>query len=181
MQFQYHANLTLGALRRWLIAQCYDSLMVSALWLAALIWLKVPWAPFWALLAGALQFIPHFGPLLTLLGPAMAMLFSRAPLERWLWLLGAYRGDCHGGWFTASALSDAPAESRAVLGIVADSDRARHRLPVLGSAVGAAPAGRHLCLPWRSKAAEHRLREQQFSSQCEGVIIPPEDHPDGGA
>ena len=62
----------------------------SGLWLVALLWLQVPWAPFWALVAGALQFIPHFGPLLALFGPAMAMLFSGAPLERWLGLLGAY-------------------------------------------------------------------------------------------
>jgi len=90
MQFQYHANLTLGSLRKWLIAQCYDCLIVSGLWLAALLWLHVPWAPLWALLAGTLQVIPHFGPLLSLLGPAMALLFSGAPIERWLWLLGAY-------------------------------------------------------------------------------------------
>jgi predicted PurR-regulated permease PerM len=90
MQFQYHANLTLDALGKWLRAQCYDSLAVGILWLAALLWLKVPWAPFWALLAAALQFIPHFGPVLALLGPAMAMLFAGAPLERWPWLLGAY-------------------------------------------------------------------------------------------
>jgi predicted PurR-regulated permease PerM len=90
MQFQYHANLTWEALRRWFIAQCYDSLLVAGFWLLALLCLHVPYAIFWALLAGALQWIPHFGLVLSLLGPAMAMLFSGAPLTRWLWLLGAY-------------------------------------------------------------------------------------------
>lgn len=90
MQFQYHANLTLGALRRWLVAQFYDSLIVGLFWFAALLWLKVPWAFFWALLAGALQFIPHFGPLFALVGPAMAMLFTGAPIRSWLYFLAAY-------------------------------------------------------------------------------------------
>ncbi len=90
MQFQYHANLTLGALRRWLIAQFYDSMIIGLFWLAALLWLSVPWAPFWAVLAAAFQFIPHFGPLLTLIGPAMAMLFTGAPIRRWLYLLATY-------------------------------------------------------------------------------------------
>src|SRR5450755_4208279 len=90
MQFQYHADLTLGALRRWMIAQCFDALLVSCLWLVALLWLQVPWAPFWAVVAGGLQFIPHFGPLVALFGPAMSMLFSGAPLERWLDFLAAY-------------------------------------------------------------------------------------------
>src|ERR1035438_4153367 len=90
MQFQYHVNLTLRALRRWFVAQCYDSLLVGAFWLAALLWLHVPWAPFWAFVAAALQFIPHFGPVLALAGPAMSMLFTRAPLERWLWFLAAF-------------------------------------------------------------------------------------------
>jgi predicted PurR-regulated permease PerM len=90
MQFQHHASLTLGALKRWLIAQLYDSIIVGLLWFAALHWLKVPWAPFWAILAGGLQFIPHFGPLFALIGPAMAMLFTGAPLRSWLYFLGTY-------------------------------------------------------------------------------------------
>jgi predicted PurR-regulated permease PerM len=90
MHFQYHARLTLGALRRWLIAQLYDSLIVACLWLAALVALKVPLAFVWAATAGALQFVPHFGPLLALFGPAMTMLLARAPTAHWLWFLAAY-------------------------------------------------------------------------------------------
>ena len=91
MHLQYHAKLTFGALRRWLIAQCYDSLLVVGLWWGVLFWLKVPWAPLWALLAGVLQFVPHFGPLLALIGPALAMLFSRAPMRHWFYFLGRMR------------------------------------------------------------------------------------------
>jgi predicted PurR-regulated permease PerM len=90
MQFQYHADLTLNALRRWFVAQCYDALLVSVLWLWALLSLQVPGAVFWAVVAGALQWIPHFGLVLAMFGPAMAMLFSGASLERWLGLLGSY-------------------------------------------------------------------------------------------
>lgn len=178
MQFQYHANLTLGALRRWLIAQCYDSLMVSALWLAALTWLKVPWAPFWALLAGALQFIPHFGPIFALLGPAMTMLFSGAPLERWLWLLGAY---------AAIATVDGLLLQPFLM-------RRQNRVPFWASLLtplvlgivfpfwGVLLAPPLLAVIYAHRAAPKQqmpLREQQFSKQCEGVIIPPEDHSNG--
>ena len=90
MQFQYHASRTFSALRRWFVAQFYDSLIVGLLWLAALLWLHVPWAPFWAMLAAALQFIPHYGPLLALFGTAMAMIFTGAPFQRWLCFLAAY-------------------------------------------------------------------------------------------
>lgn len=55
MQFQYHTDITLGALRRWLIVQCYDELAIGGLWLAAMLWLRVPWAPFWALTVAVLQ------------------------------------------------------------------------------------------------------------------------------
>ena len=36
----------------------------------------VPWAPFWAVLGGLLQYIPHFGPVLSLIGPAVAATVS---------------------------------------------------------------------------------------------------------
>src|SRR6266516_1056673 len=64
--------------------------LVSAMWLPALLWLHVPWAVFWALVAGGLQWLPHFGPVMALFGPAMSMLFSGASWTQWLCLLGAY-------------------------------------------------------------------------------------------
>jgi predicted PurR-regulated permease PerM len=177
MQFQYHANLTLGALRRWWVAQCYDSLIVSGLWLAALLWLRVPWAPFWAILAGILQFIPHFGPLLTLFGPAMALLFTGAPLERWFWFLGAYAAIA-----TVDGLILQPFLMRRqnrvpfwaslltpmLMGII---------LPFWG--VLLAPPVLAVIYAYRgTPKAVTPLHEQQFSNQGEGIILSPEDHTD---
>jgi predicted PurR-regulated permease PerM len=76
MQFSRHMNITGGALKRWFVAQCYDSLAVGALWWAGLWYLHVPFAPFWAFLAAAFQFIPHFGTVLSFFGPALAALIS---------------------------------------------------------------------------------------------------------
>ena len=89
MQFSRHINITGGALKRWFIAQCYNSLAVGALWWAGLWYLHVPWAPFWALLAAGLQFIPHFGPVIAFFGPALAALFSDG-LEGVLYVLILY-------------------------------------------------------------------------------------------
>jgi predicted PurR-regulated permease PerM len=83
---RYHFNVTFDALRRWFIAQCYDSLIVGGMWLIALLILRIPWAPFWAFLGAALQFIPNFGPVLTLIGPSLALLFKEAGWEQFLWL-----------------------------------------------------------------------------------------------
>jgi len=175
MQFQHHANLTLGALRRWLIAQCYDSLLVGCLWLAALLWLRVPGAPFWAFMAAALQFIPHFGPLLALAGPAMAMLFSRAPLERWLWLLAAYAAIVMlDGLLLQPLLMHrqtrvpfwASVLTPLVLGIVFPFWGVLFAAPLL--AIIYAYRG----VPKQKKPPQ----EQQFSSPPEGIVLPPEDH-----
>ena len=90
MTIRSHFEITFEALKRWLLAQLYDTAIVALLWLAALWLLRVPWAPLWAVLGGLLQFIPHFGPVLALVGPAMALLVSRAAWERWIGLLIAY-------------------------------------------------------------------------------------------
>ncbi len=175
MQFQYHANRTFEALRRWLIAQCYDSLLVGGLWLGALLWLRVPWAPFWAMMAAGLQFIPHFGPPLSLAGPAMAMLFSGAPLERWLWLLGAYAGIAtidglllqpllmhrqNRVPFWASLLTPL------VLGIV---------FPFWGVLLAGPMLAVIYAYRGTPRQTEVQPQEQQFSSPREGIILPPED------
>lgn len=90
MNVRYHFGTTFNALRRWFIAQCYDSLAVAAIWLVGLLILRVPLAPLWAFLAGALQFIPNFGPVLSLIGPALALLFAGASSDRFLGLLISY-------------------------------------------------------------------------------------------
>jgi predicted PurR-regulated permease PerM len=90
MILRHHFELTFGALKRWFIAQCYDAVIVGLLWLAALWYLHVPLWIFWAVLGALLQFIPNFGPALALLGPTLALLFSRAEWERFVGLLIAY-------------------------------------------------------------------------------------------
>ncbi len=84
-----HLRVTGGALRNWFIAQSYDSLAVGVMWLIGLLIIGVPFAPFWALLGMAFQFVPNFGPILGVLGPAAAGLFSSKP-ERALYVLGLY-------------------------------------------------------------------------------------------
>jgi predicted PurR-regulated permease PerM len=67
-----HFHITASALKRWAIGQLQDSLAIGLLWLLGLWILRVPWAPLWAVLAATLQIIPHFGPILGLLGPVLA-------------------------------------------------------------------------------------------------------------
>jgi len=67
-----HVRITASALGRWAIAQLQDSLAVGLLWLIGLRIIRIPWAPLWAVLAAVLQVVPHFGPILGLLGPVLA-------------------------------------------------------------------------------------------------------------
>lgn len=67
-----HVRTTVSALRHWAIAQLQDSIAVGILWLIGLLILRVPGAPLWAVLAAVLQIIPHFGPILGLLGPVLS-------------------------------------------------------------------------------------------------------------
>ena len=69
-----HFRITASALKHWALAQLQDSLAVGLLWLLGLWILRVPWAPLWAVLAAGLQIIPHFGPILGLLGPVLSAL-----------------------------------------------------------------------------------------------------------
>ncbi len=72
MNAKDHLRITGSALRRWAIAQLQDSLAVGLLWFIGLSIIHVPWAPVWAIVAGVLQIIPHFGPILSLLGPVLS-------------------------------------------------------------------------------------------------------------
>src|SRR5271167_361778 len=69
MQSSPYIDITRAALRRWFVAQCYDSAVVGGLWWLGLEYLHLPSAPFWAILAALLQFSPHFGPVLAVMGP----------------------------------------------------------------------------------------------------------------
>jgi predicted PurR-regulated permease PerM len=89
MDFSEHLRTTGGALKNWLVATGYDALAVGALWLVGLLIIRVPWAPLWALLGAVLQFVPHFGPVVALIGPAFAALASGG-WERLLYVLILY-------------------------------------------------------------------------------------------
>jgi len=75
MQVSRHIHITGTALKQWFIGQCYDSACVGLLWYAGLTFLQVPFAIFWALLATLFQFIPQFGPVLSVIGPLIAAAF----------------------------------------------------------------------------------------------------------
>lgn len=89
MQLRDHLHTTGGALKNWFIAQAYDAVAVGILWLIGLLILGIPFAPIWAILGGLLQFIPNFGTILGLIGPAASGLFSSKP-ERALYVLILY-------------------------------------------------------------------------------------------
>ncbi len=72
MDFKDHVRTTGTALKGWLIAQTYDCLAVGALWLIGLLIIRVPAAPLWAVFGGLCQFIPNFGPMIAVIGPAIA-------------------------------------------------------------------------------------------------------------
>jgi predicted PurR-regulated permease PerM len=71
-----HARITGSAIKNWFIAQCQDSLAVALMWLVGLLIIRIPWAPLWAILAGLLQFIPNFGVMIAVIGPALVGAFS---------------------------------------------------------------------------------------------------------
>lgn len=89
MDMRDHISLTAGALRRWFVATCYDALAVGSIWLMGLLIVGVPWAPFWAFLGGAFQFIPNVGPVFALIGPAIVGAISGG-FDRLLYVLILY-------------------------------------------------------------------------------------------
>ena len=80
-----------GALKAWLVARCWNALVVGALWLLGLWLLHVPWAPLWAVLGALLQFIPNFGAMLALIGAEFGALLSGDAM-RMLYVLILYAG-----------------------------------------------------------------------------------------
>ena len=65
-----HARLTGNAVMNWFIAACKDAAAVGLLWLVGLWIIGIPWAPLWAFVGGAAQFIPNVGPIIGVIGPA---------------------------------------------------------------------------------------------------------------
>ena len=68
-----HLKIAGGAVWGWLVAQFLDSLTVGVLWFVGLLLVKMSWpvALFWAVVGAVCQFIPHFGPVLGLIGPGI--------------------------------------------------------------------------------------------------------------
>ncbi len=90
MNLYEHLSLTGDALKNWAIAQAQDSLAVGLLWLIGLMILRVPFAPLWALLAATLQIVPHFGPILGLIGPVLSATIRWTDWEHPLYVLMLY-------------------------------------------------------------------------------------------
>ena len=90
MEPREHIRVTGFALKNWAVAQVQDSIAVALLWLLGLWILKVPWAPLWAALAAALQIVPHFGPVLSLVGPVLVTLLRWQDWEHPLCVLILY-------------------------------------------------------------------------------------------
>lgn len=63
---------------------------MGALWLIGLYLLHVPLAPMWAAIAAVLQIVPHFGPILGLLGPVLAATINWMDWQHPLYVLGLY-------------------------------------------------------------------------------------------
>ena len=90
VNFRDHLRTTSGALKNWAVAQLQDSLAVGLLWLIGLYILHVPLAPMWAAIAALLQIVPHFGPILGLIGPVFAATIKWMDWEHPLGVLGLY-------------------------------------------------------------------------------------------
>ena len=90
MDFRDHLRTTGGAFKNWAVAQFQDSLAVGVLWLIGLHILHVPLAPLWAVIAAVFQIVPHFGPILGLLGPVFAATIKWMDWQHPLGVLGLY-------------------------------------------------------------------------------------------
>src|ERR1700740_2011990 len=92
MELPEHLRTTGSALRNWFIATLQDVIAVGALWFIGLLILHVPLALLWAVIGGICQFIPNFGPLIAVIGPALPMLFASQsdPLMHLLYVFMLY-------------------------------------------------------------------------------------------
>ena len=101
MDWKSHARTTGTALKHWFIAQCQDSLCVAAIWQVGLLIIGIPWALLWAVLAGLLQFIPNFGAVGAVIGPAFCGAFLTDDSFDFFYVLMLFailsvaRGRCH--------------------------------------------------------------------------------------
>ncbi len=89
MRVHPHLRTTGEALKHWFVAMVYDALAVGSMWLVGLLILRVPFAFFWALIGGLCQFVPNFGPVIAVIGPALVAAFTGG-WERFLYVLILY-------------------------------------------------------------------------------------------
>jgi len=85
-----HLRTAGTALVNWWRAATLDALIVGVLWLIGLELIRVPWAPFWAILGGLLQIIPTFGGMIALIGPVISVAVTASD-DDW-WRLGLVLG-----------------------------------------------------------------------------------------
>src|SRR3982074_1486493 len=85
-----HLKTAGSALLNWWRAATLAALIVGVLWMIGLGLIRVPWAPFWALLGGLLQIIPPFGGMIALIGPVISVAVT-ANDDDW-WRLGLVLG-----------------------------------------------------------------------------------------
>ena len=78
------------ALLNWWRAATLEGLCVGILWWIGLALLHVPLAPLWAMLAALAAFIPHFGGVISVIGPVLAVAFSGHDMSRLGLVLGLY-------------------------------------------------------------------------------------------
>ena len=139
-----HLKTAGSALVNWWRAATLDALIVGVLWLIGLELIRVPWAPFWAILGGLLQIIPTFGGMIALIGPVLAVAFSGSrrvaswPRPRPL------RPHRHPRRPRHRSLRPAPHHESSLVGSLPRPHRPRHHHPLLGSAARPAAARGHL-------------------------------------
>ena len=90
MDFRGHLSTAGGALRNWAVAQFQDSIAIGLFWLIGLSIIHVPLAPLWAVIAAIVQIVPHFGPILGLLGPVLTATIKWMDWQHPLAVLGLY-------------------------------------------------------------------------------------------
>ncbi len=86
-----HIARTAGtALLNWWRAATLQGLCVGILWWIGLALIHVPLAPLWGMIAALAAFIPHFGGVISVIGPVLAVAVSGHDYMRLALVLGLY-------------------------------------------------------------------------------------------
>ena len=90
MNLGEHFRVTGGALKNWLIAQLAGFAGGRSAVADRTAHHHVPWAPLWALLGAAFQFVPQIGAVLGVIGPVLTAMFKWGDWEHPLYVLILY-------------------------------------------------------------------------------------------